>query len=68
MAYISELVLVINCGSSSLKFSVIPASGGGPLASGLAECLGRPEARIVLKSADTKTVNSLHGGSHDSAL
>ncbi|MDF3811781.1 acetate/propionate family kinase, partial [Rhodopseudomonas sp. BAL398] len=26
------------------------------------------EARIVLKSADTKTVNSLHGGSHDSAL
>ncbi|ABD86642.1 acetate/propionate family kinase [Rhodopseudomonas palustris] len=68
MAYTSQLVLVINCGSSSLKFAVIPALGGAPLASGLAECLGLAEARLVIKSGETKTSNSLHGGAHDAAL
>ena len=50
-----ELVLVINSGSSSLKFSVIPAIGGKPLVSGLAECLGLPDARLAVKSPRAKT-------------
>ncbi len=68
MARASKLVLVINCGSSSLKFAVIPAHGGKPVVSGLAECLGLPDARLVIKSAETNTANSLDGGAHDAAL
>lgn len=68
MARASELVLVINCGSSSLKFSVIPARGGKPVLSGLAECLGLPDARLVVKSAATNTGSSLDGGAHAEAL
>jgi acetate kinase len=68
MARASELVLVINCGSSSLKFSVIPATGGKPVLNGLAECLGLPDARLVVKSAATKTATSLDCGGHAEAL
>lgn len=68
MACPSELVLVINCGSSSLKFSVIPALGGKPLVSGLAECLGLPDARLVIKSDGSKIEGSLDGEAHDTAL
>jgi acetate kinase len=68
MTYASELVLVINSGSSSLKFAVIPALGGKPLVTGLAECLGLPDARLVVKSGETKIPSSLDGGGHDAAL
>jgi acetate kinase len=68
MAHASELVLVINSGSSSLKFAVIPALGGKPLVTGLAECLGLPDARLVVKSTEAKTESSLDGGAHDAAL
>jgi len=68
MTHASELVLVINSGSSSLKFAVIPALGGKPLVTGLAECLGLPDSRLVVKSGDTKTPSSLDGGGHDAAL
>jgi acetate kinase len=63
-----ELVLVINSGSSSLKFSVIPAIGGKPLVAGLAECLGLPDARLAVKSPKAKSVKSLEGAGHDAAL
>ena len=68
MVRATELVLVINCGSSSLKFSVIPARGGKPVLSGLAECLGLADARLVVKSAATNTATSLDGGAHAAAL
>jgi acetate kinase len=68
MVRTTELVLVINCGSSSLKFSVIPARGGKPVLSGLAECLGLADARLVVKSAATNTATSLDGGAHAAAL
>jgi acetate kinase len=42
----SKLVLVLNCGSSSLKFAVVDAENGDEHLSGLAECLHLPEARI----------------------
>ncbi|WP_150138302.1 acetate kinase [Candidatus Enterovibrio escicola] len=42
----SKLVLVINCGSSSLKFAIIDAQTGDEHLNGLAECLHLPEARI----------------------
>lgn len=45
----SKLVLVLNCGSSSLKFAVIDATTGDDLLSGLAECFNLDDARIKWK-------------------
>lgn len=42
----NKLVLVLNCGSSSLKFAVINATNGDEVISGLAECFNLPDARI----------------------
>ncbi|WP_163937101.1 acetate kinase [Paraferrimonas sp. SM1919] len=44
-----NLVLVLNCGSSSLKFAVMDAATGDDLISGLAECFGLEDARIKWK-------------------
>jgi acetate kinase len=45
----SHLVLVLNCGSSSLKFAIIESPSGQELLSGLAERLQQPEACIHWK-------------------
>ncbi|TBW38746.1 acetate kinase [Siculibacillus lacustris] len=63
-----KLVLVINCGSSSLKFSLLPVGSNEPLMSGLAECLGLADARLVIKKDGEKTTSSLLGGAHGEAL
>ncbi|WP_410014200.1 acetate kinase [Sodalis sp. C49] len=55
----SKLVLVLNCGSSSLKFAIIDAANGEEHLSGLAECFNLPEARIKWK---------MDGGKHEAAL
>lgn len=44
-----EAILVINCGSSSVKFSLIHPKSGITLLSGLAECLTTPQASIKVK-------------------
>ena len=65
----SPLILVINCGSSSLKFTVLPVAGGAALASGLAECLGVPaEARLTVKFNGGKATEALPEGTHDAAM
>ncbi|MEX2044778.1 MAG: acetate kinase [Opitutus sp.] len=43
-------VLVVNCGSSSVKFALIGVRDGTPILSGLAERLGSPEAVLNWKS------------------
>jgi len=48
-------VLVINSGSSSLKFAVIEPHSGETLLSGLGECFGLPEACVSWKYAGEKT-------------
>lgn len=63
-----DLVLVINCGSSSLKFSLLRAEGGEPLVSGLAECLGLADARLTIKRDGGRTTVALEGGMHGDAL
>ncbi|PWC18843.1 propionate kinase [Brenneria corticis] len=66
---LSSLVLVINCGSSSLKFSVIPANGEKPILFGLAERLGLDNAVITFKDNDgNKSVISLQEANHREAL
>ena len=42
-------ILVINCGSSSVKFSLIQALTGETLLSGLAQCLHTQDANITIK-------------------
>lgn len=64
----SAHILVINCGSSSLKFALQPVGSREPLLSGLAECLGLAESRIIFKSAEGKDTQSLSGGSHAEAV
>lgn len=63
-----SLILVINCGSSSLKFALFPAGEQSPLMSGLAECLGEADARITAKINDAKTTEQLNGQGHAAAL
>ncbi|WP_413112464.1 acetate/propionate family kinase [Thaumasiovibrio sp. DFM-14] len=45
----NSLVLVLNSGSSSLKFALIDAASGDALLTGLGECFGLPEASIGWK-------------------
>lgn len=49
-----KLVLVLNCGSSSLKFAILNSESGDEKISGLAECLALDDARIKWKVAGEK--------------
>lgn len=65
----SKLVLVLNCGSSSLKFAIIDAVNGDEYLSGLAECFHLPEARIKWKMDGSKQEAALGAGAaHSEAL
>ncbi|VTN10585.1 Acetate kinase [Raoultella terrigena] len=65
----SKLVLVLNCGSSSLKFAIIDALNGDEYLSGLAECFHLPEARIKWKMDGSKQEADLGAGAaHSEAL
>lgn len=64
----SKLVLVLNCGSSSLKFAIIDAQNGDEHLSGLAECLHLPEARIKWKLDGKHEAELGNGAAHKEAL
>ncbi len=55
----SKLVLVLNCGSSSLKFAILDAATGDEKLSGLAECFNLEDARIKWKLDGNKGSASL---------
>ncbi|WP_116473838.1 acetate kinase [Zobellella maritima] len=65
----SKLVLVLNCGSSSLKFAILDAENGDEKLSGLAECFYLPDARIKWKLMGEKGNAELGAGAaHQQAL
>ena len=65
----NKLVLVLNCGSSSLKFAVINANNGDEIINGLAECFNLPDARIKWKIAGKKGATNLPPNSaHSEAI
>ncbi|MGL6257889.1 acetate kinase [Vibrio sp. WXL103] len=64
----SKLVLVLNCGSSSLKFAIVDADNGDEHLTGLAECLHLPEARIKWKLDGKHEAQLGDGAAHDEAL
>ncbi len=61
-------VVVINCGSSSLKFAWIESQHGELLATGLAERLGSPEARWKLTCKGAEHSEALAGADHARTL
>jgi acetate kinase len=58
----SSHVLVLNCGSSSLKFAIIDINSGAEVLSGLAECLAEQEPLIKYKHNGTKQTITLNDG------
>ncbi|MGP1956400.1 MAG: acetate kinase [Arsenophonus sp. NC-PE1-MAG3] len=66
---LSKLVLVLNCGSSSLKFTIIDLVNNEEQLSGLAEYFYLPEARIKWKIDGTKNKAALGtGAAHNEAM
>lgn len=62
-------ILVINCGSSSLKFSLICPLTGETILNGLAECLNTEQAAIKIKYQGDKQSFSLSSPfSHNTAI
>lgn len=64
----SKLVLVLNCGSSSLKFAIIDADNGVEHLSGQAECFHLPEASIKWTLEGKHEAQLGAGAAHDEAL
>jgi acetate kinase len=64
-----KLILVLNCGSSSLKFAIIDSQSGDEKLSGLAECLHLGNASIKWKLEGVKGKAELgNGAAHKEAL
>ncbi|SUT92204.1 acetate kinase [[Actinobacillus] rossii] len=65
----SKLVLILNCGSSSLKFAILDPVSGDEKLSGLAEAFYLPETRIKWKLHGEKGNADLGAGAaHSEAL
>ncbi len=63
-----ENILIINCGSSSLKFAVINPKTEEEFINGLAERLGSPEAGLRWKINGEKGKQPIADADHDSAI
>lgn len=63
-----DCIIVINCGSSSLKFAVLPVVGEGVLVKGLAERLGSHEAVLQIDLGQGKLSVPMPEATHRDAL
>jgi acetate kinase len=61
-------VLVLNCGSSSLKFAVIDSEAQRELVSGIAQRLGTPDATLDAKRDGARSSRAIPGAAHAEAL
>lgn len=61
-------VLVLNCGSSSIKAAVVCAETGKPAFDGIAERLGSPEARLKYTANGARGEVALGVGDHAAAM
>ena len=61
-------VLVLNCGSSSVKFALVEPSTSVCHVTGIAQRLGSPEATLDWKQRDGKQSRAIASASHDAAL
>jgi acetate kinase len=63
-----DSILVINCGSSSLKFAILADAGQTILVEGIADRLGSSESSITFKYQEKKSVIMLDEGTHKNAV
>lgn len=69
MSTINQSVLVINCGSSSVKFAIMNPEDGKVHLSGIAEAMNLPEAFISWRFGDEdKQKANISGYNHEQAL
>jgi acetate kinase len=61
-------VLVVNCGSSSLKYTYYDTSSESPVARGQVESLGTEDARLVFQGPKGRFEESLPGADHAAAF
>ncbi|MBT8036357.1 MAG: acetate kinase [Verrucomicrobiae bacterium] len=61
-------ILVLNSGSSSLRFALYEGSSNAPLASGLAECLNSPDTSLTLNISKSELTLPIPGSDHEQAL
>ena len=64
----NSLVLVINSGSSSIKYQLIDVATQGSLASGLVERIGLEQGRVTHEGPDGKTVVEQPVPDHDAGM
>ncbi len=64
----APLVLVLNCGSSSIKFAVINTATGEQPLQGIAERLATQDAQLILKIAGDRSQSALPGADHATAM
>jgi acetate kinase len=66
----NSFVLVINSGSSSLKFALIDSNTGDTVLNGLGECFGLPEAAVSWKYEGQKSEEAIaaEGNHHELAI
>jgi acetate kinase len=64
----SRYVLVLNSGSSSLKYSLVDGDDGSALASGLVERIGEPQGRLHHSGSDGNRDEEKEVRSHEDAL
>jgi acetate kinase len=57
-------VLVLNCGSSSVKFAVLDPGTGRRHLSGIAERLGTPQGRLEVVRGEDRTEQAMPGAAH----
>lgn len=68
MAHDIQRILVLNSGSSSLKFALLSTDGNETYLSGLAERLGNANAEMTFKRDGEKTRLELPNGGHEQAI
>jgi len=64
----SDLVLVVNAGSSSLKYSLVDASSGATPASGLVERIGEPSGVLIHRTSGGSHRSESSFADHEAAL
>jgi len=64
----SSFVLVVNAGSSSLKYSLVDGSSGDSPASGTVERIGESSGRLTHTAGDDEHVDERAFADHEEAL
>ncbi len=66
--FMNPTILVINCGSSSLKFAVIDTVNERVILNGLADGMGQPEASLTVQQGDERVTTPLPHPDHGAAM